>query len=316
MKKMLTRTILWTSLVLTIPGNISGFNHGKKIEEISKKTQIILELKKEQEINLKLQKIQEAIDKDLDPNATRVLLIWINNYKYVTHLLTPRDDVKMIKKLLILKYWIKKENITVLLDSRATKKRILSKMRKLEKATPDDKKMIIYFSWHWIALDNKWREVLNYDKWGYSWYISPYEANIWYSQKFKSTIFVRKTRISRQEINKAIWYKQKNLLILDACYSWAMAKWSEDNEVLVTASNKEEAIAAREYSKRKTSLFSNAVFGIITWNKQNSLWKAIINSWKKINEQVIIEQSHQEPLIKTWKMTLFVRENRFEEKPK
>lgn len=313
MRKALLGTILWASIWIFTPEDISNFDNNKVIREVSKKTQIILELKEKQETSFKIKTIQESIDKWIDKNETRAFLIWVSENMYNnTTLWTPWNDIKTLKRLLIKKYWLKKENITLLLDWRATKKKILSEMKRIEKLTPDDKKMIVYFSWHWIALDERWREVKDYKSWNYSWYITPYDA-IPYSKKRDNYKEFLRTRISRAELNDAIWWNQNNLFILDSCFGWAMAKGSKPNEVLVAASNKEEAIGTRRYSKRKTSLFSNAIFQEIVWNNNNSIWWVITNSRNKINELVIIEKSLQEPIIKTNKLTMNIRKNKVEE---
>ncbi len=251
------------------------------------------------------------IDSDIDPEKTRVLLVWINKYKLINNLDTSRNDVREMRNFLISRYKIKESNIVVLTDQRATKRQILRQMRRLSADTPDDKKMIIFFSWHWIALDKKSCEVKDFKKIKYEWYISSYESDMDYSPKIDNDIYYKKTWISRREINSAVWAHQKNLLILDACFWWAMTKWSKPNEIIISASDKEIAIA-RAQTNSKMSLFSNAVFETISWNKK-SLWNWVLEAKLKVDEKAKLADSPQEPIIKANRTTYYVRKNKLEQ---
>jgi hypothetical protein len=75
MKKILASTFLGTSLLLGSPDAMGNFNHQKVIEDIKRRSQDTLLLNTKLSKDMKLKKIQEAIDEDIDPEETRILII-------------------------------------------------------------------------------------------------------------------------------------------------------------------------------------------------------------------------------------------------
>lgn len=88
--------------------------------------------------------------------ARHALLIGINSYPNVTALEGPVNDAQALKKTLVSTYGFPQANIKVLLNSDATKKRILEAMSELLNSTKPGDFIFIYFSGHGTsALDTK-----------------------------------------------------------------------------------------------------------------------------------------------------------------
>lgn len=180
--------------------------------------------------------------------------------------------------------------------------------------TPDDKKIIIYYSWHWISLDSRGREAKQYI-WDYEGYVCTYDSdytlakkrNIKNNRTKKIRIYSKSTTISKTEIDNMVRKKQKVLIIVDACYAWAMTKNLTKNETIVAASNNEIAI----WYKR--SLFSWVIMDVISSGNIDSLWEAVIAAPAEMTKQASWK-SAQNPLVETKDFKYDIKTDRYTEK--
>lgn len=307
MRNTIAATLLWISALAMSPWDIAPVDHIAKIEQCRKRVLKLLELEKEQDFRNKTESIKESIDDWIDSKKTRAILIWVSHYKNLTDITASRNDVHWMAALLNETYGIPKDRITIILDRRATKRKILKALAKISAETPDDVKMIVYYSWHWIPLDPRRRPDIHFKR-NYLGYLTTYNSNYHYSRRKKSNIYEKDTNISKMELNKAIWERQNTLMIVDACYAWALVKNLKKNEVLVTSSDREKALWYRK------SVFSWAVMQIMTSSHSDSLWSALIENPSYIDSETRRLQSLQKPLVATPRYTYNIRENRLSEK--
>ncbi|MDD2487283.1 MAG: caspase family protein [Candidatus Gracilibacteria bacterium] len=261
--------------------------------------------KKESEFKRKIGQIREAIEKDIDPKETRVLLIGISKYKFLTAIDASENDVDDINRFFRKNYLISKKNIFVLKNRKATKAHILKYLSEISEMTPQDKKIIVYFSGHGIALDKDNMPTENFTNSDYTGYISPYEADFKYSKKDKKkNIFNPKTRISQKEINDTLKPNQQALLIIDACFGGALIKDIRRKDILISGSDKEVALGIDN-----KSLFSSTVFNRKSRKHKYSIGETVTNSKERLNTIMTENGSPQQPIIKTESLTLYMRDN-------
>ncbi|EKE28942.1 MAG: hypothetical protein ACD_2C00263G0008 [uncultured bacterium (gcode 4)] len=320
MNKLLATATFGIAL-LGEPVEMGSFEHQKTIEDITSKTRNILELKQKQDHEKKqkdhedkIRLIRDAIDGSIDPKETRVLLIWVSEYKYLSWIGWAVPDTREMRRLFRTRYGIPSKHIYSVKDKQATKRNILGMINKVALETPDDKKIIIYYSWHWIALDSKWREAKKY-AWDYEWYISTYYSDYKYVRvawknkpSRKIRIYYKDQRISKTEIDEAVWNKQKNLIIVDACYAWALTKNISWNSTIVAASNNEVALW---YSR---SLFSWIIMDVISSGRKNTLWEAVTWSGEEMTDKIREWKSPQNPLVETKDFKYDIKKEKFTKK--
>ena len=100
----------------------------------------------------------EATSADLDarapgaavpgPGAKRALLIGINNYKAVPHLMGSLNDVAAMRQILITRWGFPQENIRTLTDQQATRAAILAAMRDIVRESGPGDTVLVHYSGH------------------------------------------------------------------------------------------------------------------------------------------------------------------------
>lgn len=88
-----------------------------------------------------------AEEVQVGPSA-RALLVGISDYAEVTPLRGPENDVETMRQLLVTRYGFPPENVTILKNSAATRKRILAGIQEQVDETGPEEVCLFYFSGH------------------------------------------------------------------------------------------------------------------------------------------------------------------------
>src|SRR5690348_14148422 len=78
----------------------------------------------------------------------RPLLIGINNYKAVPHLMGSLNDVAAMKQILLTRWGFPEQNIRTLIDEQATRAAILAAMRDIVRDSGPNDTVLIHYSGH------------------------------------------------------------------------------------------------------------------------------------------------------------------------
>jgi hypothetical protein len=98
--------------------------------------------------------VQEASARAPGPSAAttqgtkRALLIGINNYKAVPHLMGSLNDVAAMKQILLTRWGFSEQNIRTLIDEQATRAAILAAMRDIVRDSGPNDTVLIHYSGH------------------------------------------------------------------------------------------------------------------------------------------------------------------------
>ncbi len=167
----------------------------------------------------------------------KALLVGINDYKYIRDLEGTGNDVELVKTTLINKYGFSNEDITVLLDSQATKKNIINAFREnlILETQPGDI-AVFYFSGHGTCV----QDYNNDENDGADEGLIPYDFISVSDNRTKSNLLVLDDTIGDMlnELNG-----REVVVIIDSCFSGTATR-SIGNDVV---SNMEDTPA---YTKR------------------------------------------------------------------
>ena len=195
----------------------------------------------------------DDINSWIDENS-KLVLIWIDDYIWDNNdlkwdnndLKWAINDIELAKETISKIYWIKKSNIIVLTNDDANKNSILQTLSKESENT--NSKMIVYYAWHWINLEN-------------TSYMAPSDSD--FNNKW--------TLISSEEFNNAI--KSNALIITDMCYAWWFINNLSDNISWVWSSKYWVAWEIQDKDWKRTWEFSFEFLNLL-------------NSWKNIEESL------------------------------
>ena len=223
----------------------------------------------------------EKLDESINSNS-KVVLIWINDYKYSSDLEWTINDIDKMKKYIIKIYWIPEKNIILIKNKDATKENIL---KKIELSSKDSKwGTLVYYSWHWTTLnkDNitenkqgntKWlgQPVTKKIKENNEAYIVPVNAD-------KNNLHINNF-ISAKELSDALHWKW--LVITDMCESWKFIKNLDSDINWVWATS--DWLAWERYDDNYNTVwkfsynFSQALLNN-NWNINESLFYTTLNT--------------------------------------
>ena len=197
------------------------------------------------------------------------LIIGINSYENFQQLNYPSHDAVIIEQMLISTFNFPENNVTLLLEEKATKDNILNKFQNILLKSKDKDRILIYFSGHAETMDLPHGQEIGY--------LIPVDTDVEKPEEegIPMDDFVRMGRMS----------KSKHILFLmDACYSGLMAevprgidKDRKEQGYLSTVSN----ISARQIitaggAKQEVVEIDKLQHSALTYNLLNALdnWEA------------------------------------------
>jgi len=82
------------------------------------------------------------------PGVKRALLVGINNYKAVPHLMGSLNDVAAMKQILTTRWGFSPDNIVILTEQAATRAAILRELRRLVRESGPNDTVVFHYSGH------------------------------------------------------------------------------------------------------------------------------------------------------------------------
>ncbi|WP_339138475.1 MAG: caspase family protein [Candidatus Electrothrix sp. GW3-4] len=215
--------------------------------------------------------------------AKKALLIGIEDYPHAAHLRGPVQDVENIEKLIKADWGYRKEDIHKLINSRATRKNILSELKNwLEKST--DQELLLYYSGHgWHQKDTDGDEKDGEDE-----TLAPYDTLP------KPAERIVEHMILDDEIAGFVQRLQerKIILIFDSCYSGTVSRGGlpvqlQAQEGGIRYTKSLDPFASSEGTRGLTVTASKALRregGFIPGNNHVTVWSAASSSQKAFTD--------------------------------